>query len=30
VNFDQRGCGKSKPYASLEANTTWELVADIE
>src|ERR1700689_3534808 len=30
VNFDQRGCGKSTPYASLEANTTWELVADIE
>ncbi len=30
VNFDQRGCGKSTPYASLEANTTWDLVADIE
>jgi len=30
VNFDQRGCGKSVPYASLEANTTWDLVADIE
>ena len=30
VNFDQRGCGKSIPYASLEANTTWDLVADIE
>tara|TARA_R110000787_G_scaffold1372_10_gene5142 strand:+ start:14121 stop:15080 length:960 start_codon:yes stop_codon:yes gene_type:complete len=28
--FDQRGCGKSKPHASLEANTTWHLVADIE
>ena len=28
--FDQRGCGKSTPYASLEANTTWHLVADIE
>ena len=28
--FDQRGCGKSKPYASLEANTTWHLVEDIE
>jgi proline iminopeptidase len=28
--FDQRGCGRSKPYASLEANTTWHLVADIE
>jgi hypothetical protein len=22
VNFDQRGCGKSTPYASLDANTT--------
>src|ERR1700749_1882897 len=30
VNFDQRGCGKSTPYASLQANTTWDLVADIE
>ena len=28
--FDQRGCGKSRPFASLEANTTWHLVADIE
>jgi len=24
VNFDQRGCGQSTPYASLEANTTWD------
>ncbi|NNF07819.1 MAG: prolyl aminopeptidase, partial [Candidatus Eisenbacteria bacterium] len=30
VLFDQRGCGKSTPYASLENNTTWHLVADIE
>ncbi|QWW68952.1 prolyl aminopeptidase [Rhizobium sp. WYJ-E13] len=30
VLFDQRGCGKSTPHASLEANTTWHLVADIE
>jgi proline iminopeptidase len=30
VLFDQRGCGKSTPYASLEDNTTWDLVADIE
>ena len=30
VLFDQRGCGKSTPYASLEANTTSDLVADIE
>ena len=28
--FDQRGCGRSTPYASLEANTTWDLVEDIE
>ena len=28
--FDQRGCGRSTPNASLEANTTWDLVADIE
>jgi proline iminopeptidase len=30
VLFDQRGCGKSKPHASLEDNTTWHLVADME
>ena len=28
--FDQRGCGRSTPHASLEGNTTWHLVADIE
>lgn len=28
--FDQRACGRSKPFASLDANTTWHLVADIE
>ncbi|CAN7411680.1 prolyl aminopeptidase [Rhizobium sp. LjRoot254] len=28
--FDQRGCGKSTPNASLENNTTWHLVEDIE
>ena len=28
--FDQRGCGRSLPHASLEANTTWDLVSDIE
>ncbi|WP_274424221.1 prolyl aminopeptidase [Chelativorans sp. YIM 93263] len=28
--FDQRGCGRSMPHASLEANTTWHLVDDIE
>jgi len=30
VLFDQRGSGKSTPYASLEENTTWDLVADTE
>ncbi|WP_062731651.1 prolyl aminopeptidase [Sphingobium abikonense] len=28
--FDQRGCGRSTPHASLDANSTWHLVADIE
>jgi proline iminopeptidase len=30
ILFDQRGCGKSTPNASLEANTTWHLIADME
>ena len=30
VLFDQRGCGRSRPHASIAANTTWHLVADIE
>ncbi len=30
VLFDQRGCGRSTPYAELAANSTWHLVADIE
>jgi proline iminopeptidase len=35
VLFDQRNCGRSRPHAgdpavSLENNTTWHLVADIE
>lgn len=28
--FDQRGCGRSRPNASLDDNTTWSLIADIE
>ena len=28
--FDQRGCGKSTPFAGLEANDTWAIVEDIE
>ena len=30
VLFDQRGCGRSRPNASVDHNTTWDLVADIE
>ncbi len=30
ILFDQRGAGRSTPFASLEQNTTWDLVADIE
>ena len=30
VLFDQRGCGRSRPFAELRENTTWDLVADIE
>ncbi len=30
ILMDQRGCGKSRPHASLEKNTTWDIVADIE
>ena len=30
VLFDQRGCGRSRPHASVDANTTWHLVDDIE
>lgn len=30
ILFDQRGCGRSEPHASVHNNTTWHLVADIE
>ena len=30
ILFDQRGCGRSRPHASLVDNTTWHLVADME
>ena len=30
ILFDQRGCGRSTPHAELRANTTWDLVADME
>ncbi|MGN3973186.1 prolyl aminopeptidase [Tsuneonella sp. SYSU-LHT278] len=28
--FDQRGCGKSLPFAEIECNDTWRIVEDIE
>ena len=30
VVFDQRGAGRSRPAASIDANTTWHLVRDME
>lgn len=30
ILFDQRGCGRSRPQASVQANTTPHLIADIE
>lgn len=30
ILFDQRGCGKSKPFSELKENTTWDLVSDME
>lgn len=30
ILFDQRGCGRSRPHASVVNNTTWHLVRDIE
>ena len=30
VLFDQRGCGRSTPYGSIDHNTTWHLVEDME
>jgi proline iminopeptidase len=30
ILFDQRGCGRSEPFAELSQNTTWDLVSDIE
>lgn len=30
ILFDQRGCGRSTPYASIEENTTQHLIADME
>ena len=30
ILFDQRGCGRSRPHASVGENTTWHLVGDME
>jgi proline iminopeptidase len=30
ILVDQRGCGKSKPFADLRENTTWDLIEDFE
>lgn len=30
ILFDQRGCGKSRPHASLQHNTTHDLIDDLE
>lgn len=30
ILFDQRGCGKSRPHASLQNNTTHDLIDDLE
>ncbi len=30
ILFDQRGCGRSRPHASVVQNTTWHLIEDIE
>lgn len=30
ILFDQRGCGRSRPHASLENNTTQDLISDME
>ena len=30
ILFDQRGCGRSLPFAELRENSTWDLVGDIE
>ena len=30
IQFDQRGCGRSKPFSELRENTTHDLINDIE
>ncbi len=30
IGFEQRGCGRSTPFGSLDNNTTWHLLDDIQ
>jgi proline iminopeptidase len=30
ISFDQRGCGRSLPHASIDGNTTDDLISDLE
>ena len=30
ILFEQRGCGRSLPFAELKENTTWDIVSDME
>ncbi|MDO4998175.1 MAG: prolyl aminopeptidase [Neisseria sp.] len=30
IMLDQRGCGRSTPFAEVRENSTWDLIADIE
>ena len=30
ILIDQRGSGQSRPFAGVEANTTWHLIDDLE
>ena len=30
ILLDQRGAGRSAPFAELEQNTTWDIVEDLE
>lgn len=30
VLLDQRGCGRSRPFACVSENTTWDLISDME
>jgi len=30
IQYDQRGCGQSTPHGSIDQNTSWDLVDDLE